>query len=75
LRSGLAADIAVFDPKAINTVAPEYVQDLPGNERRMIQRAIGVYHTLVNGQVVIENGAVTGAYPGQVLRSTPPPRD
>ena len=49
LRSGLAADIAVFDPNTINTVAPEYVQDLPGNERRMIQRATGVYHTVVNG--------------------------
>jgi N-acyl-D-amino-acid deacylase len=68
LRSGLAADIAVFDPKTVNTLAPEYVQDLPGNERRMIQRATGVHHTLVNGEVVIENGAVTGVYPGQVLR-------
>lgn len=72
LRPGLAADIAVFDPATINTVAPEYVRDLPGNERRMIQRATGVHHTLVNGQVVIENGAATGAYPGQVLRNTPP---
>ena len=72
LRAGLAADVVVFDPATINTVAPEYVQDLPGNERRMIQRATGVHHTLVNGQVVIENGAVAGAYPGQVLRNTPP---
>jgi len=72
LRPGLAADIVVFDPATINTVAPEYVQDLPGNERRMIQRATGVHHTLVNGQVVIENGAATGAYPGRVLRNTPP---
>jgi N-acyl-D-aspartate/D-glutamate deacylase len=72
LRAGLAADVVVFDPATINTVAPEYVQDLPGNEKRMIQRATGVHHTLVNGQVVIENGAVAGAYPGQVLRNTPP---
>ena len=72
LRAGLAADVVVFDPATINTVAPEYVQDLPGNEKRMIQRASGVHHTLVNGQVVIENGAVAGAYPGQVLRNTPP---
>ena len=75
LRSGLAADIAVFDPETVNTVAPEYVQDLPGNERRMIQRATGVHHTVVNGELVIENGAVTGAYPGRVLRNTSPPRD
>jgi N-acyl-D-aspartate/D-glutamate deacylase len=75
LRSGFAADIAVFDPDTVNTLAPEYVQDLPGNERRMIQRATGVHHTLVNGEVVIEDGAATGAYPGRVLRNTPPPRD
>jgi N-acyl-D-amino-acid deacylase len=68
LRSGLAADIAVFDPATVNTLEPEYVQDLPGNETRMIQKAVGVPHTVVNGEVVIENGAPTGAYPGKVLR-------
>jgi hypothetical protein len=34
----------------------------------MIQKAVGVPHTIVNGQVVIENGAPTGALPGNVLR-------
>jgi N-acyl-D-aspartate/D-glutamate deacylase len=70
LRPGLAADIAVFDPATINTQDPEYVQDLPGNERRMIQKATGVPHTVVNGEVVIENGAPTGALPGKVIRPT-----
>jgi N-acyl-D-amino-acid deacylase len=68
LRPGLAADITVFDPATVNTLEPEYVQDLPGNETRMIQKAVGVPHTVVNGEVVIENGAPTGAYPGWVLR-------
>ena len=68
LRPGLAADIAVFDPATINTLEPEYVRDLPGNETRMIQRATGVPFTVVNGEVVIENGAPTGALPGKVLR-------
>jgi N-acyl-D-aspartate/D-glutamate deacylase len=70
LRPGLAADIAVFDPATVNTQEPEYVQDLPGNERRMIQKATGVPHTVVNGEVVIENGAPTGARPGKILRPT-----
>jgi len=39
-----------------------------GNETRMIQRAAGVPHTIVNGELVIENGAVTGAFPRKVLR-------
>ncbi len=68
LRPGMAADIAVFDPATINTQDPEYVQDLPGNETRMIQKATGVPYTVVNGTVVIENGAPTGALPGKVLR-------
>jgi N-acyl-D-amino-acid deacylase len=68
LRPGLAADVAVFDPVTVNTLEPEYVQDLPGNETRMIQQAAGVPHTIVNGEVVIENGAATGALPGRVLR-------
>lgn len=70
LRSGMAADIAVFDPATINTQEPEYVQDLPGNETRMIQKATGVPYTVVNGTVVIENGAPTGEFPGKVLRPT-----
>jgi len=49
---------------------PEYVQDLPGNETRMIQKAAGVPITVINGEVVIENGAPTGAFPGKVLRPT-----
>jgi N-acyl-D-amino-acid deacylase len=70
LRRGFAADIAVFDPATVNTLEPEYVQDLPGNETRMIQNAAGVPHTIVNGEVVIENGKPTGASPGKVLRPT-----
>jgi N-acyl-D-aspartate/D-glutamate deacylase len=68
LRPGMAADVVVFDPATINTLEPEYAQDLPANETRMIQRAVGVPHTVVNGELVIENGAPTGAYPGKVLR-------
>jgi N-acyl-D-amino-acid deacylase len=68
LRPGFAADIAVFDPATVNTLEPEYVQDLPANETRMIQKAVGVPYTVVNGEIVIENGAPSGAYPGKVLR-------
>jgi N-acyl-D-amino-acid deacylase len=71
LRPGFAADIVVFDPATINTLEPEYVQDLPGNETRMIQHAAGVHHTVVNGEIVIENGQPSGAYPGRVLRPAP----
>ncbi len=68
LRRGFAADIAIFDPATVNTQEPEYVQDLPGNETRMIQNATGVPYTIVNGEIVIEDGAATEARPGKVLR-------
>jgi len=70
LRPGMAADVTIFEPATINTLEPEYVQDLPGNETRMIQRAAGVPFTVVNGELVIENGVPTGALPGKVLRPT-----
>jgi len=70
LRPGMAADLAVFDPKTINTQEPEYVNDLPANETRMIQKATGVPYTVVNGAVVIENGEPTGARPGKILKPT-----
>jgi len=70
LRPGLAADLAVFDPATVNTEDPEYVNDLPANERRMIQKATGVPYTVVNGEIVVENGAPTGALPGKVIRPT-----
>jgi N-acyl-D-aspartate/D-glutamate deacylase len=64
----MAADLVVFDPATIDTMEPEYVQDLPGNETRMIQNAAGVHHTVVNGEVVIESGVATGACSGEILR-------
>jgi len=43
------------------------VQDLPGNEKRFIQKAVGIEMTIVNGQVLVENEKHTGALPGTVL--------
>jgi N-acyl-D-aspartate/D-glutamate deacylase len=43
------------------------VQDLPGNEKRFVQKAVGIEMTIVNGQVLVENENHTGALPGRVL--------
>jgi N-acyl-D-aspartate/D-glutamate deacylase len=67
LRPGMAADLVVFDPATIRECDPEMVQDLPGNEKRYIQKATGIEMTLVNGKVLVEDGAHTGALPGTVL--------
>jgi N-acyl-D-aspartate/D-glutamate deacylase len=69
LRRGMAADIVVFDPEKIDLVEPQKVQDLPEGAPRYIQRAKGIHYTIVNGSVLMKNGAHTGVYPGKVLRS------
>ncbi|MET0584563.1 MAG: amidohydrolase family protein [Candidatus Binatia bacterium] len=70
LRRGMAADVVVFDPEKIDLAEPEKVADLPEGAPRYIQRAKGIPYTIVNGSVLMKNGAHTGVYPGRVLRSS-----
>ena len=67
VRNGMAADLVVFDPETVRECEPEMVTDLPGGEKRLIQKAIGVKMTVVNGKVLVEDGEHTGGYPGRVL--------
>jgi N-acyl-D-aspartate/D-glutamate deacylase len=69
VRRGMAADLFVFDPERIDLAPPEKVSDLPEAAPRYIQRAAGIHYTIVNGSVLMANGAHTGTYPGRVLRS------
>ena len=57
----MAADIVVFDPQE--------VQDR-GTYLAPCQKASGVAHVLVNGELVISHGEQTDARPGRVLRAT-----
>ena len=69
LKVGNFADVAVFDPATVgSTNRPEKRFDLPGGGKRMVMPSRGVQYTVVNGQVVYQDGQLTGAMPGQVLR-------
>lgn len=68
LAVGNAADINVIDPATVGPEMPTVVHDLPTGKRRFSQRAKGFRATVVNGQVLTENGQHTGALPGQLLR-------
>ena len=69
LAVGMAADVTIFDYNTIGSgKRAEMRHDLPGGGRRLVMPAKGVCYTLVNGQVLLENGTHTGALPGQVLR-------
>jgi N-acyl-D-aspartate/D-glutamate deacylase len=70
LRPGMAADIFVFDPESIELEKPQQVNDLPEGAPRFIQHARGIHYSIVNGSILMKNGAHTGAYPGKVLRSS-----
>ena len=59
LREGLFADVVVFDPAAVQDRAT-YTDPH--------QYPFGIPHVIVNGTIVIRNGALTGARPGRVLR-------
>jgi N-acyl-D-aspartate/D-glutamate deacylase len=70
LRAGLAADVAIFDPATVGSPnRGERRFDLPGGAKRMVMPSRGIHYTIVNGAVTWENGALTGAAAGQVLRS------
>jgi len=69
IRPGLAADLVVFDPDTVAALPPVVTYDLPAGEKRLVQKATGITCTVVNGQVLTDNGEHTGSYPGHVLRS------
>jgi N-acyl-D-amino-acid deacylase len=59
LKQGMWADVVVFDPETVRDVA---TFDDPN------RLSEGMEYVLINGVPVIENGKMTGALPGKVLR-------
>jgi len=59
LKQGMWADVVIFDPETVRDLA---TFDDPN------QLSQGMEFVLVNGVPVIENGKMTGALPGKVLR-------
>jgi N-acyl-D-amino-acid deacylase len=59
LKLGMRADVVVFDPETVHDVA---TYDNPN------QFSVGMDYVIVNGVPVIDDGKMTGALPGKVLR-------
>jgi dihydroorotase/N-acyl-D-amino-acid deacylase len=59
LKAGMWADVVIFDPATVRDLA---TFDNPN------QLSVGLDYVLVNGTAVIEQGKMTGALPGKVLR-------
>ncbi len=68
IRPGLAADLVVFDPDTVAPTEMDEVADYPAGAVRKRRLSQGVEYTIVNGEVLIEEGEHTGSYPGRVVR-------
>ena len=69
VREGMAADLMTFDLARIGVKDDEVSRDGPGGTPRRVQGAEGVHHVIVNGELVLDQGRHSGAFPGRVLRA------
>jgi N-acyl-D-aspartate/D-glutamate deacylase len=74
VRVGLRADLNVIDHAALRLHPPTMLADLPGGGKRLIQYVDGYRATIVRGEVVAENGELTGRKPGRLVRAGTEPR-
>ncbi len=59
LREGMHADVMIFDP---NTIIDRATYEAPH------QLSVGMRYVLVNGVPVLDDGRITGAKPGDIVR-------
>ncbi len=67
LREGAWADVLVIDPARLHASRARLARDFPADTERYVIDAEGYVATIVNGEVLLEEGKHTGALPGQVL--------
>ena len=68
LVPGMRADINVFDAETVAETFPYRVSDLPAGASRLTGGSVGYKATLVNGQLSLLNGELTGNRAGTVIR-------
>jgi N-acyl-D-amino-acid deacylase len=59
VREGMRADLVIFDPRTVRDRS---------TFKEPLLFSTGIYHVLVNGRQVWENGRITGRLPGMVVR-------
>jgi N-acyl-D-aspartate/D-glutamate deacylase len=67
IAPGKAADLVLFDPATVACAAEEFVNDFPGEANRYVRRGSGYAAVIVNGEIVLRDGAYTEARPGRVV--------
>ncbi len=62
------ADLLVIDPATLSPLMPTVEHDLPAGAKRLVQKSRGIHATVVNGELMLDNGVPTGALPGRLAR-------
>ncbi len=68
IRPGAKADLVLIDRSKLAVGPARLLRDFPTGAARMVWEQRGYVATIVNGEVVIDDGKPTGATPGEVLR-------
>jgi len=68
LAQDAPADVVVYDYDRLDSTERERAWDYPAGEWRLIQKAIGYEHIIVNGVQTFVDGECTDATPGRLLR-------
>jgi N-acyl-D-aspartate/D-glutamate deacylase len=69
ISPGYRADLVVLDPQTFGYGPETTRHDLPGGAWRLYTGSVGVERVYVNGTAVVSGGRLTGATPGNLLRS------
>mgnify|MGYP003705859343 CR=1 FL=1 len=69
LAVGMRADVNIIDVDNVLEAQPTLVRDFPEETPRLSQKAFGYLATICNGNVIVENGELTGQRAGRVLRN------
>jgi N-acyl-D-aspartate/D-glutamate deacylase len=67
---GMLADLNVIDHERLTLHPPVLVADLPAGGTRLMQSADGYAATIKRGEVIAEDGELTGARPGRLQRGS-----
>ncbi|HEX3864312.1 MAG TPA: amidohydrolase family protein [Stellaceae bacterium] len=69
VQAGKIADLTVFDPDTIASKPREPSYTMPTGSVQVKRDAVGIDHVVVNGTVLLDNGQLTDALPGQIIRN------
>jgi N-acyl-D-aspartate/D-glutamate deacylase len=68
IRAGAAADLLLIDRQQLGVGDTRFVADFPAGTGRLVIDANGYRTSIVNGEVLLQDGVHTGVLPGRILR-------